>query len=427
MFLTQSGGLIMGPLSKLLGLILSLIYDGLNALGSVNVGIAIIIFTFVVRLAILPMMINQNKSTKVMNYIQPEINKITKKYKGKKDQESMIAQQRETQAIQRKYGVSMTGGCLTGLIQLPVFFALYRVIQNVPAYVTKVKDLYKPIANAIATNQASQDIFANLKTETLDNAYATVKQVSLTASNTNSIIDVLAKMPADAWDSLKEAYAGNEAVISAINDNLNEINHVYDFFGINLTSVPGWAFPALIIPICSFIFQFLSMKVTPNQSTSGDPTQEATMKSMKTMMYVMPVFSFFICVNVPVGLGLYWAAGALISFLTTIFINLYFKHCDMEKIVNKSMEKAAKKNAKREAKGKVSFWDKVQEQMTGESPDSPTNSNKVNSNAATASLKNYTSNTMKQSEAGTKYRPGSLAAKANMLQSYNDSNNGGKN
>lgn len=433
MFLTQSGGFIVKPISKLLGAILSLIFDGLNMLGSVNMGIAIILFTLIIRLILLPMMIQQNKSTKIMNYVQPEINKVTKKYRGKKDQESMLAQQRETKAIQDKYGISLSSGCLTSLIQLPVFFALYRVIQNIPAYVGKVKVLYQPIADAIVNDENARQLLTQFKEGTIEGVQSpqVIKQVALDFNNTNTVIDVLAKFPAEAWDTFKGLFSNTDQVVTAINQNVDEINHMYDFFGINLTTVPGWALTtALIIPILSFVFQFLSMKVTPQQK-SDDPAQQATMRSMKMMMNVMPLFSFFICLNVPVGLGLYWAAGSFISFLTTIFINVYFKHCDMEKIIEKSKKKAAKKMAKRKAKGKVSFWDKVQESMTGQAAsaaESASNNNpKVNSQAATTSLKNYSSSTMNVNNGNTRYRAGSLAAKANVMQRYNDNNNGGKN
>ncbi len=429
MFLTQSGGFIIKPISKLLGAILSLIFDGLNMLGSVNMGIAIILFTLLIRLLILPMMIQQNKSTKIMNYIQPEINKVTKKYRNKKDQESMLAQQRETKAIQDKYGVSLSSGCLTSIIQLPIFLALYRVIQNIPAYVGKVKSLYQPIADAIANDVNAQKLLTDFKNGSIEgvNSPAVIKTVALDCNNTDTIIDVLAKFPTDAWDSFKGLFSNSDQVVLAINQNVDEINHIYDFFGINLTTVPGMALTAaLIVPVMSFVFQFLSMKVTPQQK-SDDPAQQATMKSMKMMMYVMPIFSFFICVNVPVGLGLYWAAGAFISFLTTIFINLYFKHCDMEKIIEKAKEKAAIKMEKKKAKGKQSFWDKVQESMYGQAAEE--SNPKVNSQAANASLKHYTSSTMNSNSnnSGTRYRAGSLASKANLMQRYNDNNNGGKN
>lgn len=414
MLLTQQGGFIVKPISKLLGAILSLLYDGLSSLGIINIGVAIILFTLLIRLCLVPLMIKQNKASKVMSYIQPEINKVTKKYKGKRDQESLMAQQRETREIQEKYGANMTGGCLLSLIQLPIFFGLYRVVQNVPAYVGKIKNLYEPIATRICENPDAMNTLRQFKEQN-----QTLKSITLTDGNVNTVIDVLAKFPADAWDSFKELFNNQGDIVNAINQNVPEINEIYTFFGINLTSAPGFALTtAIIIPILSMIFQFLSMHATPQQTTSDDPTQQATMKTMKMMMNVMPIMSFLVCVSVPSGVGLYWATGSFVSFLTTVAINVYFKHCDMEKIVNKSMQKAAKKKAKREKSGKKSFMDRMQEAAYGPQESNP----KVNRSAATANLKSYSSETMNKSNGNIKYREGSLASKANIMQRYNNDN-----
>ena len=415
MFLTQSGGFIMKPISKLLGVILSLLYDGLNSLGIINIGLAIILFTLIIRLILLPLMIKQNRASKIMNYIQPEINKVTKKYKGKKDQESLMAQQRETREIQDKYGASMTGGCLTSIIQLPIFFGLYRVIQNIPAYVDKIKALYEPIATQIVGNQDAMDKLREFKNNGGNN---TLKSITLTDGNVNTVIDVLAKFSENSWDSFKALFDNQGAIVDSINANVPKINEIYTLFGINLTSAPGFALTAaLIIPILSMIFQFLSMHVVPQQE-STDPTQQATMKTMKMMMNVMPIMSFFVCVGVPAGVGLYWATGAFMSFITSVLINIYFKHCNMDKIIEKSMAKAAKKKEKREKSGKKTFMEKMQEAAYGPQESNP----KVNSNAAKASLKGYSSSTMRTNDENVKYRPGSLAAKANILQNYNKDN-----
>ena len=421
MFLTQSGGFIIKPISRLLGAILSLLYRGLNAIGVESIGIAIILFTLIVRLIIFPLMYKQNRSSKIMSMIQPEINKATKKYRGKTDQQSMMEVQRITKEIQSKYGVSMTSGCLTSLIQLPIFLALYRVIQNIPAYVPKVYDMYKPIAVAIQNNTKAQEA---LTTVTADAG----KQVALAMNsidynNTNTVIDVLANFSEKMWNNLANALGNTGDVVNAmfVNNNVDNINHVNNFFGLNLTEVPGFAFrAAIIISILSLIFQFLSMKVT-NVQTSDDPTQQATMGTMKTMMYIMPIFSFFVCVNVPCGVGLYWAVGAFISFITTICTNAYFKHCDMDKILEKSMAKAAKKNAKKKKKNKKSFMEKMQEAAYGQASSSSSDERKVENGVKNASLKSYSSNTMKSgNDAGTKYRAGSLASKANIMQNYNN-------
>ena len=246
-------------------------------------------------------------------------------------------------------------------------------------------------------------------------------------SNKNTVIDVLAKFTGDAWDKFSATLGSADAsVINAISSTSQEINERYNFFGINLTSAPGFVLStALLIPILSCLFQFLSMKVSPTSTpaATGDATADATMKSMKTMMYVMPVMSFFVTVNVPSGIGLYWAMGSFVSVITTLLINLYFKHADMDAILKKSMEKAEIKRAKHP--DKKSFLEKMQEASSGAQQQQEAYAQqKTTRSMSTQSLKNYTSNTMKKSEEGVKYREGSLAARANMLNRY-DNNNGG--
>lgn len=422
MFLTKSGGFIVKPISILLGYLMSWVYDVYNLIGIEGIGLTIITCTALVRILMIPMMVSQNKTSKITAYIQPEINKINKKYKGKKDQESMLAQQNEVRKLQQEYGANMSTGCLMSLLQLPVFVAFYNVIQNIPAYVGKIKDIYTPISNAIISNS---DAFKVL--EDYQQADNTLKMVALSAENSNSVIDVLAKIPSGEWGDLAAKYAqsGMTQIADSINAASDKIAHVYDLFGkIDLTAVPGFHLTiALLIPILSMVFQYLSMHATPQQPAT-DPTQAQTMKTMKTMMNVMPLMSFFITVNVPAGVGLYWAAGSLFSFFTTVGTNAYFKRCDMEKVIEKSKAKAAKKLAKKAAKGKKSFWDKMQEAAYGQSQEGGSNS-KVDSSMATKSLKNYVSSNNASNE-HVQYRKGSLASKANIMQRLNDENNGGK-
>lgn len=422
MILTQQGGFIIRPIAKLLGIILNAIYELMSNMGVASIGASIILFTLLIRLCLLPSLIKQNKSTKVMNYIQPEINKVTKKYKGKKDQDSLLRQQNEVRKIQSKYGVGMTGGCLTSLIQMPIFLALYNVIQNVPAYVHRIYEYYSPIANAIKSDPAAITKFQDL--QKADEYKNLLTRVKFDADNIDTFIDVLAKLPSDAWNKLTEIFAGNTEIVNAINNNAEHIRNSYNFIGgIDLSKVPGFALTAAFaIPVFSTLFQFLSMKVTPQQK-SDDPAQQATMKMMKFMMYFFPVMSFLVCVSVPAGVGLYWATGSLISFLTTLCINIYFKHCDMERILEKCKEKAAIKNAKREASGKKSFMERMQEAAYGQTE---SQGSQPASRYSSTSLKNYTSNTMSNNGEVKKYREGSLAAKANIMQRYNNSNNDDK-
>ena len=129
--LTAANWPLVGQLCWLLGKVMSFIYDFLDkALPSDNglVGLSIIIYTILVYTCMLPLTINQQRSSKMMAVINPEVQKIQKKYKNKKDQASMMKQQEEIQQVYDKYGTSMMGGCLPLLIQMPFMFALYPVI-----------------------------------------------------------------------------------------------------------------------------------------------------------------------------------------------------------------------------------------------------------------------------------------------------------
>lgn len=105
-----------------------------HTLGIHNVGICIILFTFIVYLIMFPLNAKQQKSSRLTTKINPEILAIQEKYKGKKDNESMMRQQAETQEIYNKYGVSPFGGCLPLIISMPIIFALYGVIREVTKY-----------------------------------------------------------------------------------------------------------------------------------------------------------------------------------------------------------------------------------------------------------------------------------------------------
>ena len=106
-----------------LGYILNWIYIGLTKVGIENIGLTIIIFSLIMRLILFPITYKQQKNAKIMKCIQPELNKIQKKYKGKRDNDSLVQMQMEQQQVYQKYATSQTGGCLPMLIQMTNVFA----------------------------------------------------------------------------------------------------------------------------------------------------------------------------------------------------------------------------------------------------------------------------------------------------------------
>lgn len=415
-FLTAQGGFL-GPFCWLLGKILNLIYEGFASIGIENLALCIIAFTVVVKLILLPFTLRQQKGTKINQYIQPEIQKIQKKYKNKTDQESMLKQQQETQEVYRKYGTSMTSGCLLSFIQLPIIYALYRVIYNIPAYVPAIKQLYTPIAEQILKVNDYSTILSTFvsdnKINTASKAINTLSKLDAGAVTDNNIIDVISQFSLSQWESFGNLVTEHTGLIDAIATNVPHINKLNQFIlGINISEAPGWKISwALLIPISAALFQFLSTKVMPTpQTDNSDPTAAQTAAMSKSMLYTMPIMSLFFCITLPAGIGIYWTMSALISLLIQVGINIYYdKIADMDKILEKQMEKAKKKKKK----NKKSFMEKMMEAAGA----AENTSNSANSVAGT-NLKSYNNTSSANSETVT-YRKGSIASKANIMQQYN--------
>ena len=154
---------IIHQIAWLLGKLMNGIYNIMDSVfGVQNIGVCIIIFTIIIYTLMIPLTVKQQKWSKMSAVMNPEIQKIQKKYANKKDQASMLKQQEELQIVYEKYGVSPTGGCLPMLIQMPILFALYPVIQNIPKYVDGVKAAYMPVVDQIMQVDGFQKIMETI-------------------------------------------------------------------------------------------------------------------------------------------------------------------------------------------------------------------------------------------------------------------------
>lgn len=341
MLLTQSTTPIIGQIAFLLGYVMEFIFRALSAVGIQNIGLCIIIFTVIVRILMLPMTYKQQKFSKMSQAMQPEIQKIQKKYRGKRDQVSMQKQNEEIQAIYDKYGVSMSGGCLQLVIQMPIFFALYQVIRNIPAYIPQVKDEFLAIVNGIDISSDATIKAIQKAGEGISSAYANIDK--LTAGNSadqiNKVIDALNYFNKDCWNALAKALPNAADLIATHSAKIIKMN---DFFaGINVTQIPGWK-PSIywLIPVLAALFQYLAAKTMSSPQTEGSGADMT-----KSMTMIMPFMSFFICVTTPAGLGIYWATSAGFQLLQQLVINKMMDNADIDAMIAENMEKAAKRKA----------------------------------------------------------------------------------
>ena len=156
---------ILGWIAELMGLVMNGVYTFLDSIGLPNIGGAIVLYTVIIYMCMLPLIIKQQKLQRMMRFIQPEISEVQKKYKGKRDQFSMAKMQEETNLIYQKYGTSPYGTCLPLVIQLPLIYALYNVIYHIPGYITKVSGVFSVLATQIYSIPGGTTAIANFMTE----------------------------------------------------------------------------------------------------------------------------------------------------------------------------------------------------------------------------------------------------------------------
>jgi len=284
-----------------------------------NYGWALIIFTLVVKLLLLPLGLKQQKSMTKMQAVAPKINELGEKYKNDKQKLSQ-----ETAKLYKEYGISPMGGCLPMLIQLPILFALYRV-------------LYRPLTYMLHMADEAIGVLGN--------------QFVIDMSTKNPMAQIQIAKAADLID--------------------------FNFFSLDLAANPnadGWFGIAMLIPVLAAVTTYFSSKITTmmNKNKTKDEKEEEKPKRIlspdqkdvsapntaemgKTMTWMMPLFTLWITSTFPAALGIYWIASNVFSIGQTLVLNgYYFKKMEQE-VTRQEAEITAKKQLKfanRKRKGK---------------------------------------------------------------------------
>ena len=427
MLLTKSNGMIIGPIASLLGMFMNGIFYVLNKIGIPNIGLAIIIMTILIYMAMLPLTVKQQKFSKLQRKMQPELNKINKKYEGRKDPESMERQQAEIKEVYGKYGVSATGSCVQLIIQMPILLALYRVFYNIPAYVPMVKQAFFPLVDELISANAGDYLKETTAARFFLKQFENENYLNgVTEYVQNTFIDVLNKFNSADWTALTENFS---ALKSDITNTVTTLARYNNFLGLNMANSPSSLFKqaietktyylaaiALIIPVLAAVTQYLNVALMPQpESQDGNDQMNNTMKSMNIMM---PIMSAFFCWSLPNGMGLYWITGAVIRCIQQVVINKQIDKMDIDAMVEKNLEKMKEKEAKEGKKDK----NRVSSSTMNTYSNMNTRRMKDKSSTAVSSDSEKKAQQARQTN-GKKYKSGSLAAKANMVSSFNDADN----
>lgn len=362
-----------------------------------------------------------------MAVMQPELQAIQKKYKGKNDNDSMMKMNVETRALYEKYGTSMTGGCLPLLVQLPILLALYQVIYRIPAYVSSVRHYFDLVIAKLPSGFASDQVFTSLA--------ESYRLANADYADMDKVVDLLYKLTPSQWGELTAAFPDIATVVTSTGENVIEsVNRMQQFLGINISYTPfnvimeffkgGTDFSimaviiAFLIPVLSGLTQWYSTKLAtanqPAMQTSDDNKGMGT-DMMKSMNVTMPLMSVFFCFSFPVGIGIYWVISSFLQVVQQLGVNAYLNKVNIDELIAKNVEKANRKRAKKGlpptkiTNNASQTLKHLQEAEAKEEAEKSAKMEKV----------------QKTIEESTAYynknaKPGSLAAKANMVQMYNE-------
>ncbi len=432
MLLTQTGG-ILRPFAAIMGIIMQGIFWFLGLFMEYpSIGLAIILFTIIIYVLMLPLTIKQQKFSKLSNKMNPEIQAIQAKYKGKTDQESMQKMQAETQAVYAKYGVSPSGSCVQLLIQMPILFALYRVIYNIPAYVPRVKEVFAPVVEPLSQKIGTDGFNEILQGLASYSRYA--KQVTgdtfVAGSEAakNTLIDLLNGASTQNWIDLANQFPELSAKIKSAQDALEHFNY---FLGLNIANSPSFVIKTefaaesknifmiigvLLIPFLAALTQWINNKLMPQANNDNKKGEEnAMMQSMKTMNTIMPLMSAFFCYSLPIGMGLYWIIGAVVRSVIQIVVNKRLDKIDIDEMIKANIEK---NNEKRRKAGLPPQQISANAMINTKNVEPKKEKTAEDKAKLAENIKESTEYYNKNTD-----KPGSLASKAAMVKAYNEKNN----
>lgn len=302
----------MGLLSDLFGYLLNILYNVFN-----NYGIAIILFSIILRIILVPITISQQKSMKKTSKIQKETQELQKKYKN--NQEKL---NQEIMELYKTEKMNPFSGCLSAIIQIVIILSVFWLVSQPLTHMKHVQelDIYKEYTKKVeeSSNKSS---------------YKEIAIINAAESEYQEIINNLQNDDIEDREQLENK-----------KKELENLRLNMDFIGLDLSKVPTQSFndyKVYIIPILYVISSFISIKMTTNmqnnrdkndkESTKEDLNELEAMQSMnKSMSYMMPIMSVSIALIAPLGLALYWLISNVLMIIERVII---------QKIMNSKEEK----------------------------------------------------------------------------------------
>ncbi len=270
-----------------------------------NYGLSIIIFTIIVKLILLPLNVKSQRAMKKQQKIQPILAQLQEKYKN--DQEKL---QKEMMKLYKENNISMTGGCLPTLIQMPILVGLYQVIRWPLTFLFGVDWMNQGVIDKVYALRDAMAPHIGKLAQYTEEQLANMSQIQL--SKWAQIING----PQDEW---------------AIN---------FNFLGLDLSNTPSVVtdyimrldfsnpgiYAMLLIPILAVVTSVLTAKITQAQSGQSANQEGQAAQMSKTMMYMMPITTGIFTFTLPSGIGLYWIVSSLMQIIQQLLLNKMLKN-----------------------------------------------------------------------------------------------------
>ena len=296
-------------------------------------GMAIILFTVVLKLILLPFQLKSKKSMMRMNRMNGKIQEIQKKYAN-----NQVKMQEEMQKLYQEEGVSPMSGCLWSFLPLPILLALYSIMRQ-------------PITHLMMlSNDVVQELVAKITAMGVD-----MSGIVMMKNGAAVVKDGVTQLQPYGQINLVKAVTEHYPQAAAGIDGWIDLD--FNFIGLDLAATPSsvlktvsfqWAIIGLIlIPILAGLFQLLmSIYTMKSQSQDG-----AAAGSMKGMMYMMPLMSVYIGFIMPAALGIYWIAQSVFSLIQEVIMTKFFnKKLEEEENARYEARQADRQRRQEEAK-----------------------------------------------------------------------------
>ena len=312
-------------ISNIFGYLLNFLYELLNN----NFGFAIIVFSILLRIILLPITIKQQQSMKKTNKIQGQIKAIQLKYKNNPEMLN-----KETMELYKKEKISPFSGCLSAIVQIIIIFSVFYMVSQPLTYMKKANDKNPELKSVVEEYKNNIKESNNSKTRYIE--IATIARISEDYKNIDEKINSFDNNTENSETSEnventeenngennseqenKEEVKENKEDLVKRKDLLEKLNINMDFLSLDLSKVPNENlkdYKVYIIPLLYVISSFLSIKLNSNTTSkkkddkdgSKDPNEVDTVAQMnKSMLYIMPIMTVSIAFIAPLGLALYW-------------------------------------------------------------------------------------------------------------------------